>query len=127
MVETLLGREGFRAGMDLYFQRHDGHAVTCDDFIQAMADANPASALAERLAQFKLWYSQAGTPLVRAQGHYDAAAQTYTLQLAQSCPPTPGQPSKQPMLIPLRLGLVGADGRDLPLTVQGGALLHGDV
>ncbi len=127
MVETLLGREGFRQGLDLYFQRHDGHAVTCDDFIQAMADANPASALAERLAQFKLWYSQAGTPVVTAQGHWDAAAQTYTLQLSQSCPPTPGQPDKQPMLIPLRLGLVGADGRDVPLNLQAGALLHGDV
>ncbi|MFO1181353.1 aminopeptidase N [Ottowia sp.] len=127
MVETLLGREGFRKGLDLYFQRHDGHAVTCDDFIQAMADANAGSALARHLAQYKLWYSQAGTPQLKAQGQWDAATQTYTLQLAQSCPPTPGQPSKLPMVIPVRLGLVGADGQDVPLALQHGELLHGDI
>ncbi len=127
MVETLLGQDGFRRGMDLYFQRHDGQAVTCDDFIAAMADANAGSALAQHLAQFKLWYSQAGTPALKAQGQWDAAAQTYTLQLAQSCPATPGQPHKQPMVIPVRLGLVGADGRDVPLNLQQGELLHGNI
>ncbi|MGB3072179.1 MAG: aminopeptidase N [Ottowia sp.] len=119
MYQTLVGRDGFRKGMDLYFQRHDGQAVTCDDFAQAMADANPGSDLARLLPQFKRWYSQAGTPVVKAEGRYDAAARTYTLQLAQSCPPTPGQPAKEPFVIPVRLGLVAEDGRDLPLRLQG--------
>ena len=118
MYQTLLGREGFRRGMDLYFQRHDGQAVTCDDFAQAMADANPASELARLLPLFKRWYAQAGTPVVRAEGRYDAGARTYTLQLSQSCPPTPGQPVKEPFVIPVRLGLVGADGADLPLRLD---------
>ncbi len=115
MVQTLVGREGFRQGMDLYFQRHDGQAVTCDDFAQAMADANPASELARLLPEFKRWYSQAGTPVVKASGQYDAAARSYALTLSQSCPATPGQSDKQPFVIPIRLGLVGADGQDLPL------------
>ncbi|MFV0678709.1 aminopeptidase N [Ottowia sp.] len=115
MVQTLVGREGFRRGMDMYFERHDGQAVTCDDFAQAMADANPGSDLARLLSQFKRWYSQAGTPVLKAEEHYDAAARTYTLQLSQSCPPTPGQTDKQPFVIPVRLGLVGTDGADLPL------------
>ncbi len=115
MMQTLVGREGFAKGMTLYFERHDGHAVTCDDFAQAIADANPASALARLLPQFKRWYSQAGTPRVHAEGAYDAAARTYTLTLDQSCAPTSGQPVKEPFVIPVALGLVGADGRDLPL------------
>ncbi|MDR0276255.1 MAG: aminopeptidase N [Burkholderiaceae bacterium] len=115
MMQTLLGREGFRRGMDLYFQRHDGQAVTCDDFAQALADANPASDLARLLPQFKRWYSQAGTPVLRAEGSHDAAARTYTLKLSQSCPPTPGQPHKEPLVIPIRLGLVAAGGGDTPL------------
>ncbi len=115
MVQTLVGREGFRKGLDLYFQRHDGQAVTCDDFAQAMADANPDSELAQRLPQFKRWYAQAGTPMVKARGDYDAAARRYTLTLSQSCRATPGQPTKEPFVIPVRLGLVGPDGRDLPL------------
>ncbi len=118
MYQTLLGRDGFRQGMDLYFQRHDGHAVTCDDFAAAMADANPDSELARLLPQFKRWYSQAGTPAVKAEGRYDSAAHTYTLTLSQSCPPTPGQPDKAPFVIPVRLGLVGADGRDVPLQLD---------
>ena len=118
MYQTLLGREGFRRGMDLYFQRHDGQAVTCDDFAQAMVDANPDSELARLLPQFKRWYSQAGTPVVRAEGHYDADARRYTLTLSQSCPATPGQPVKQPFVIPVRLGLVGPDGRDQPLRLD---------
>ncbi len=115
MQQALLGREGFRKGMDLYFKRHDGQAVTCDDFTAAMADANPGSALAVLLPQFKRWYSQAGTPRVSATGHYDEAARTYTLTLTQSCPATPGQSSKEPFVIPMGLGLVGANGADMPL------------
>ena len=114
MQQTLVGREGFRRGMDLYFQRHDGQAVTCDDFAQAIADANPSSELARLLPQFKRWYSQAGTPRVHASGQYDAEARRYTLTLRQSCPATPGQPEKLPFVIPVALGLIGADGREVP-------------
>ena len=119
MMQTLVGREGFARGMTLYFERHDGQAVTCDDFAQAIADANPMSDLARLLPQFKRWYSQAGTPRVRAQGSYDAAARTYTLTLSQSCAPTVGQPVKEPFVIPVSLGLLGADGQDLPLQLAG--------
>jgi aminopeptidase N len=113
MMQTLVGREGFAKGLTLYFQRHDGQAVTCDDFAQAIADANPDSQLAQRLDQFKRWYSQAGTPRVRVQTHFDAAAGIYTLSLSQSCPPTPGQPDKQPFVIPVALGLIDGQGREL--------------
>jgi len=120
MMQTLVGREGFAKGLTLYFQRFDGQAVTCDDFAQAMADANPGSSLAQLLPQFKLWYSQAGTPQLSASGSYDAAAQTYTLSFSQTCAPTAGQSDKQPFVIPVLLGLVGsASGAALPLTVQG--------
>jgi len=112
MYATLFGRQGFRKGMDLYFQRHDGQAVTCDDFRAAMASANGAD-----LAQFERWYSQAGTPVVECRGEHDAAAQTYTLHLRQTCPPTPGQADKEPFVIPFAVGLVGSDGFDLPLAV----------
>ena len=105
------GRKGFAKGMALYFARHDGQAVTCDDFAQAIADANPASDLARLLPQFKHWYSQAGTPRVAASGHYDAAAQTYSLTLNQSCIPA----THEPFVIPVSLGLVGPDGADLVL------------
>ena len=116
MQHNLVGREGFAKGMKLYFERHDGQAVTCDDFVQAVADANPTSPLAQHLAQFKHWYSQAGTPRVRATGHYDAAARTYTLTLTQHCAPTPGQPDKAAFVIPVALGLIDArTGADLPL------------
>ncbi|MBU6259458.1 MAG: aminopeptidase N [Burkholderiales bacterium] len=113
MMHTLVGQEGFVHGMALYFERHDGQAVTCDDFAQAIADANPASELAPRLEAFKRWYAQAGTPRVSARGDYDAAARRYTLTLAQHCEPTPGQPVKQPFVIPVAMGLLGADGRAL--------------
>ncbi len=115
MMQTLVGRDGFAKGMTLYFARHDGHAVTCDDFAQAIADANPQTDLAALLPQFKLWYSQAGTPRLQAQGHFDAVAQTYTLSFRQHCPPTPGQAIKQPFVVPVRLGLVGQDGQDIAL------------
>ena len=121
MMQTLVGRDGFARGMTLYFERHDGHAVTCDDFAQAIADANPASDLTRLLPQFKRWYSQAGTPRVQAQGVYDAAARSYTLTLTQSCAPTPGQAVKEPFVIPVGLGLLGADGQDLPLQLAGEA------
>ncbi|GAB4181429.1 MAG: aminopeptidase N [Thalassobaculales bacterium] len=114
MYHTLLGPEGFRKGMDLYFARHDGQAVTCDDFLAAMADANGTD-----LSQFALWYAQAGTPVVSAKGDWDAAAQRYTLTLSQRLPPTPGQPDKKPQHIPVRLGLVGPDGADMPLRLEG--------
>ncbi len=119
MMQTLVGRDGFARGLTLYFERHDGHAVTCDDFAQAIADANPASDLARLLPQFKRWYSQAGTPRLQAHGNYDAAARSYTLTLAQSCAPTPGQSAKEPFVVPVNLGLLGADGADLPLQLPG--------
>ena len=121
MQHNLVGREGFAKGMKLYFERHDGQAVTCDDFAQAIADANPGSELAQRLEQFKRWYSQAGTPHVRATGQYDAAERRYTLTLAQSCAPTPGQPSKAPFVIPVELGLLTQEGQALPLQLDGEA------
>ena len=119
MMHTLVGREGFARGMKLYFERHDGQAVTCDDFAQAIADANPSSALASRLDQFKRWYSQAGTPHIHAAGAYDAAARSYTLTLTQSCAPTPDQPVKQPFVIPVELGLLAQDGSAVPLQLDG--------
>ncbi|MDM4767273.1 aminopeptidase N [Pelomonas sp. SE-A7] len=125
MYQTLVGRKGFEAGMKLYFERHDGQAVTCDDFAQAIADANPGSALSTRLDAFKRWYSQAGTPRVTARGAYDAAAQTYTLTLTQANPPSPGQDQKLPQVIPVAMGLLGADGQALPLQLQGEAAAVG--
>ncbi|MGE0097951.1 MAG: aminopeptidase N [Hydrogenophaga sp.] len=115
MMQTLTSRAGFASGMKLYFERHDGQAVTCDDFAQAIADANPDSELARLLPQFKRWYSQAGTPHVLAEGSYDAAARSYTLTLSQSCQPTPGQSTKEPFVIPISLGLLDAQGTELPL------------
>jgi aminopeptidase N len=108
-----VGREGFAAGMKLYFQRHDGQAVTCDDFAQAIADANPGSALAAKLDGFKRWYAQAGTPRLQARGSYDAEAQRYTLTLSQSCPGTPGQPDKAPFVLPVSMGLLAPDGSEM--------------
>ncbi len=114
MQHTLLGSEGFRRGMDLYFARHDGHAVTCDDFVQSMSDATGVD-----LTQFRRWYSQAGTPVVDVKGRYDAAARSYTLDIAQHTPPTPGQPAKAPLHMPFAVGLVDASGRDMPLRLAG--------
>jgi aminopeptidase N len=113
MMQTLVGREGFARGIKLYFERHDGHAVTCDDFAQAIADANPDSMLARSLDQFKRWYSQSGTPRLRASGAYDADSRAYSLTLSQTCPPTPGQPSKEPFVIPVALGLLDASGNEI--------------
>ena len=118
MMHTLVGREGFRKGMALYFERHDGQAVTCDDFAQAIADANPDSDLARLLPQFKRWYSQAGTPRLTARGRYDAPSRTYTLGIEQSCAAAAGQAAKEPYVIPIALGLVGRDGRALPVQLE---------
>ncbi len=118
MVRTLIGRKKFRAGMDLYFARHDGEAATVEQFIQCFADASGRD-----MTQFMRWYSQAGTPHVTVSGRYDAAAKTFTLECGQTVPPTPGQPTKEPMVIPLALGLVGKNGRDLPL--MGAGVEHG--
>ncbi|ABR89054.1 Aminopeptidase N [Janthinobacterium sp. Marseille] len=114
MYQTLLGRDGFRKGMDLYFERHDGRAVECDDFRAAMMDANGRD-----LTQFERWYSQAGTPRVKVTTSYDADQQTYDITLAQSCPPTPGQAKKQPFHIPVAIGLLDGKGRDMPLSLKG--------
>ncbi len=113
MMHALVGREGFAKGITLYFQRHDGQAVTCDDFAQAIADANPASELAPRLDNFKRWYAQAGTPQLTAHGDYDALAQRYTLTLKQHSDPSPGQPVKLPFVVPVLTGLLAADGSAL--------------
>ena len=108
MLQTLVGRDGFAKGLALYFERHDGRAVTCEDFVDAIADANGRD-----LAQFRRWYAQAGTPRLRAEGRWIADAKRYELTLSQVCPPTPGQPDKAPFHIPVTVGLIGTDGRDL--------------
>jgi aminopeptidase N len=122
MLKVLLGAKNFRKGMDLYFSRHDGQAATVEQFVQCFADVSNTD-----LTQFMLWYSQAGTPEVVATGSYDAGAKSYRLELAQSIPPTPGQPSKQPMVIPLAVGLAGPEGRDLPLKLDDGRVLERGV
>jgi aminopeptidase N len=114
MMHTLVGPEKFRAGMDLYFRLHDGQAVTTDALVDAMEQVSGLD-----LAQFRLWYEQAGTPRLAVADRYDAATRTYELTVTQSCPPTPGQPTKLPMHMPLTVGLVGPQGRDLPLRLQG--------
>jgi aminopeptidase N len=118
MYATLLGEDGFRKGMDLYFDRHDGQAVTCDDFRFAMADANGRD-----LTQFERWYLQAGTPRLRAQGEYDAATRRYVLTLAQDYPETAfeivGADKRRPLHIPVRVGLLGEDGTPYPLRLEG--------
>ena len=133
MMQTLvasrndpMGRDGFAKGMTLYFERFDGQAVTCDDFAQSIADANPDSALARLLPQFKRWYSQAGTPRLQAASQFDADARTYTLNFSQSCAATPGQTEKAPFVIPVSLSLIAANGAALPLQVQGSAEASGD-
>jgi aminopeptidase N len=114
MIKVLLGPDLFRHGMDLYFERHDGEAATVEQFVQCFADVSRRD-----FSQFMLWYTQAGTPHVVVTPHYDPCAQTYRIDITQSVPPTPGQPHKGPMLIPLALGLVGKNGGDLPLALDG--------
>ncbi|QWV92991.1 aminopeptidase N [Geomonas oryzisoli] len=114
MLQTLLGREAFRAGMDLYFERHDGQAVRVDEFVQAMADAGKRD-----LSQFMLWYDQAGTPVLTVRDEFRAGDGSYTLTVTQSCPSTPGQPEKKPFHIPLVMGLLDRAGAELPLRLAG--------
>jgi aminopeptidase N len=121
MVQTMIGKENFRAGMDLYFTRHDGEAATVEQFIQCFADASGRD-----MSQFMRWYTQAGTPEVTVNGHFDETRKIFVLECRQIVPPTPNQPAKEPMVIPLSLGLVGKGGRDLPLVV-GGKSLNGSL
>ena len=130
MIYTLLGKECFRKGTDLYFSRFDGQAVTCDDFVGAMEEANSID-----LEQFKRWYSQSGTPELRISGKHDPKEKKYTLTVHQSCPSTPGQIGfgksidfnahekgliqKKPFHIPLAMGLLSGDGQPIPLKVEG--------
>ena len=118
MMATIIGREAFRRGMDLYFARHDNQAVTIDDFAQAMQDASGVD-----LTRFKRWYHQAGTPEVTVSDSYDAGSRRYTLTLTQRTPPTPGQPDKQPLVIPVAMGLLDGAGRE----VAARTLLFGDA
>jgi aminopeptidase N len=115
MLQTLLGRDGFRKGMDLYFERHDGQAATVEDFVACFEDASSRD-----LKQFMSWYSQAGTPELVCQLKYDAKAKTADLTVNQVLPPTPGQPKKKPLHIPLKLGLLGGNGQDLDLVLASG-------
>jgi len=114
MMHTLLGANGFRKGMDLYFQRHDGHAVTCDDFISAMEDANNFD-----LGQFRIWYSQAGTPTLLVDDTFNEDKQSYVLTIHQHTEPTQGQTEKKPLHIPIRVALLNADGDRIQLSEDG--------
>ena len=110
MLRCLIGHDAYHAGMALYFERFDGKAVTIEDYIACFAESSGRD-----MSQFSLWYAQAGTPKLSAQGSYDPQARTYTLDLSQTTAPTPGQPVKKPLLMPIRLGLIGADGQEIPL------------
>ncbi|HWA69350.1 MAG TPA: aminopeptidase N [Rhizomicrobium sp.] len=114
MLRTLVGDDGYRSATDLYFQRHDGQATTIENWVKCFEDTSGRD-----LSQFRLWYRQAGTPRIEARGAYDRKAHSYTLELTQSLAPTPGQPEKKPMHIPVRIGLVGQVGARLPLTLEG--------
>ncbi|MGD9869051.1 MAG: aminopeptidase N, partial [Hyphomicrobiales bacterium] len=120
MIHTLVGRDGFRKGMDLYFERHDGEAATVEDFVGSMADANGID-----LAQFMRWYTQAGTPELACSLRYDAGSRTAELKVSQITPATPGQTRKQPLHIPFRVGLLGQNGDDLPLATAEGPVSNG--
>lgn len=115
MYQTILGRDGFKRGMDLYFARHDGQAVTCNEFCSAMADANHTN-----LEQFLLWYSQAGTPILTISDSYNATTQEYQLIIEQNIPDTPDMTNKSPMLIPLEIGLISANGQELTFELTSG-------
>ena len=122
MLATLLGEAGFRKGMDLYFERHDGQATTIEAFLKVFEDANGVD-----LGQFARWYLQAGTPEVTVRDGYDAANQSYTLTLEQAVPPTPGQPTKEPLVIPVRFGLVGPNGSPMSWSSVTGGKVEGDL
>ncbi|GGC73486.1 aminopeptidase N [Chelatococcus reniformis] len=122
MLKTMLGDDVFRKGMDLYFERFDGTAATIEDFLSCFAEASGRS-----LDHFSEWYAQAGTPILTASGFYDEVSRTYRLDLRQSTPPTPGQPEKKPLVMPIAMGLVGEGGRDLPLVTDNDVALHDGV
>ncbi len=122
MIHELLGAENFRKGSDLYFERHDGQAVTTEDFVRAMEDASGVD-----LTQFRRWYSQAGTPRLDITANYDVSTKEYELLVRQSTPPTPDQPTKQALHIPLRMGLIGRDGTELALNLKGADDNHGQT
>ena len=122
MIHTLLGADGFRRGMDLYFERHDGQAVTCDDFVRAMEDA-----VGVDLSQFKLWYGQSGTPELIVSQAYDEDAREFSLSISQSCPPTPGQMEKKPFYMPVAIGLLDKQGRDMELQPKSGGQLMDSI
>ncbi|MEJ2032203.1 MAG: aminopeptidase N [Deltaproteobacteria bacterium] len=116
MIHTLVGAGAFRRGLRLYLDRFDGRAATTDDFVAAMAEVSDRD-----LTQFRRWYKQAGTPEIKVDTEYDPAAEAYTVTLTQSCPPTPGQPRKEPFHLPFAIGLLGPEGEDLPLRLEGEA------
>ena len=122
MMNMLLGDVGFHKGMALYFERHDGQAVTTEDFVKAMEDANGAD-----LSQFRLWYQQSGTPEIAVDSVYNESEHSYTLTLTQTCPPTPGQPSKNPFHIPVKIGLLDDKGNEIPLNRGNGDKTDGLV
>ncbi|WP_426531506.1 aminopeptidase N [Bradyrhizobium sp. McL0615] len=113
MIHTLLGPATFRKGVDLYFERHDGHAVTTDELVQAMQDASCID-----LTQFKRWYEQSGTPRLEVRDNYDPASRVYELRVTQTCPPTPGQPEKLSFHLPFAVGLLNAQGQEIPLQLD---------
>ena len=114
MIHGILGADDFRKGTDLYFDRHDGQAVTCEDFVKTMEDASGRD-----LTQFRHWYSQAGTPVISVTDEYDEDAEVYLLTIEQTCPETPGQKQKHPFHIPVKLGLLDGEGNDIQLNDQG--------
>ncbi len=114
MIHGILGADNFRKGSDLYFERHDGQAATCEDFVKAMEEAS-----GQDLSQFRQWYSQAGTPVITVTDSFDEDNKVYELVVEQSCPATPGQDTKQPFHIPVKIGLLDGEGNDLPLNEQG--------
>ena len=122
MIRTIIGRKAFRAGMDLYFERHDGQAVTIEDFVRCFEEAS-----GKDLSQFSLWYHQAGTPNVAATSSYDAGKREFTLELEQSVPPTPSESRKRLMHIPIAFGLIGANGEDLPFEAPEGGTVEDGV
>lgn len=122
MIHTLLGPEKFRKAMDLYFDRHDGQAVTVEDFLSAMEDGGETD-----LSHFKLWYSQAGTPAVQMRRQFDPQNRTLTLFFEQQCPDTPGQKKKKPMHIPVQIGLINASGREIPIQLEGEEAPQGET
>ena len=117
MMKTVLGAEGFRKGMDLYIDRHDGEAATCDDFVAAMADANSSD-----LSLFSSWYSQSGTPVLDVWEKYQEDKKSYSLTIEQSCPATPGQAHKKPFIIPITIGLLDENGGEINLSCKNGLL-----